>query len=69
MSIPTRWLLPPQAKLRAFGIEAGLDDQIEGGTVAVEGEPGVIVEVPAVDAEDARRILSDSDGPEQQTTN
>ena len=51
-----------QAKLRAFGIEAALDDQIEGGTVAMEGEPGVIVEVPAADAEDARRILEEDAG-------
>jgi ApbE superfamily uncharacterized protein (UPF0280 family) len=50
-----------QAKLRAYSIEAALDDQIEGGTVVVEGEPGVILEVPAADAEDARRILSESD--------
>jgi hypothetical protein len=50
-----------QAKLRGYGIEAALDDQIEGGTVVVEGEPGVIVEVPAADAEDARRILSEGD--------
>lgn len=48
-----------QAKLRAFGIESGLDDQIEGGTIAVEGEPGVIVQVRAVDAADARRILTE----------
>jgi hypothetical protein len=48
-----------QAKLRAFGIEAALDDQIEGGTVVVDGEPGVIVEVRAADADDARRILTD----------
>ena len=46
-----------QAKLRAFGIESALDDQIEGGTIRVEGEPGVIVQVPADAAEDARRIL------------
>jgi hypothetical protein len=48
-----------QAKLRGYGIEAGLDDQIEGGALVVEGEPGVIVEVPAADAEDARRILTE----------
>jgi hypothetical protein len=48
-----------QAKLRGYGIEAALDDQIEGGTIVVEGEPGVIVEVRAADAEDARRILSE----------
>ena len=50
-----------QAKLRGYGIEAALDDQIEGGALVVEGEPGVNVEVPAADAEDARRILSEDD--------
>ena len=29
-----------QAKLRAYGVEAFLDDQIEGGTIPVEGEAG-----------------------------
>ena len=50
-----------KAKLGAYGIEAALDDQIEGGTVVVAGEPGVIVEVKAADAEDARRVLNDDD--------
>ena len=50
-----------KAKLGAYGIEAALDDQIEGGTVVVDGEPGVIVEVKAADAEDARRLLNDDD--------
>ena len=54
-----------QAKLRAFGIEAALVDQIEGGVIQVEGEPGVIVEVPAADAQDAQRILTD-EGPAEQ---
>jgi hypothetical protein len=48
-----------QAKLRAFGIDAAIDDQIEGGTILIEGEPGVIVQVRSRDAEDARRILDD----------
>ena len=52
-----------QAKLRAFGIEAALDDQVEGGAIVVDGEPGVIVEVPAVDADDARRIITERDEP------
>ena len=46
-----------QAKLQGYGIEAEIDDQIEGGSLVVEGEPGVIVEVPAADAEDAKQIL------------
>ena len=50
-----------KAKLSAYGIEAALDDQIEGGTVVVDGEPGVIIEVKAADAEDARRILTSDD--------
>jgi hypothetical protein len=50
-----------KAKLGAYGIEAALDDQIEGGTIVVDGEPGVIVEVKAADAEDARRILSEDE--------
>ena len=54
-----------QAKLRAFGIESALDDQIEGGTIVVEGEPGVIVQVRAVDATDAQRILTDEEEPGQ----
>lgn len=54
------------AKLRAFGIEAALDDQVEGGLVVVEGEPGVIVQVPAPDAADAQRLLTEeSTVPEQ----
>ncbi|MGH9133531.1 MAG: hypothetical protein ACRDZZ_06320 [Ilumatobacteraceae bacterium] len=48
-----------QAKLRAYGIDAFLNDRIEGGTIVVEGEPGVIVEVRAADADDARRILGE----------
>ena len=48
-----------QAKLRAFGIEAAIDDQIEGGTLPVEGEAGVIVTVRPADADDARRILTE----------
>lgn len=50
-----------QAKLRAYGIAAALRDQVEGGVVLVEGEPGVVVEVPAADAHVARQVLSDGD--------
>ena len=48
-----------QAKLRAFGVESALDDQIEGGSVPIEGEGGIGVEVRAEDAADAREILGD----------
>jgi hypothetical protein len=51
-----------QAKLRAYGIEAFLDDQIEGGIVPIEGESGVIVQVRAADATDAVAIL-EADAP------
>lgn len=47
-----------QAKLRAFGVESFLDDQIEGGMVAVDGEPVVRVQVRAHDASEAVRILT-----------
>jgi len=46
-----------QAKLRAFGVESALDDQVEGGIVPIEGEDGIFVEVRAEDAADARAIL------------
>jgi hypothetical protein len=49
-----------QAKLHAYGIDSVLDDQVEGGLVVIEGEPGIIVQVRAEDAEDARRILLDT---------
>jgi predicted GH43/DUF377 family glycosyl hydrolase len=46
-----------QAKLMSFGIESELSDQVEGGTVPVDGEPGVFVMVRAVDETEARRVL------------
>jgi hypothetical protein len=49
-----------QAKLQGYGIEAFLDDQIEGGSVPIEGEPGIVVLVRAGDATDAVAILSES---------
>jgi hypothetical protein len=51
-----------QAKLRASGIEAFVDDQLEGGVLPVEGEPGVAILVRAADADDARVALDDSVG-------
>ena len=46
-----------QAELRAFGVDAVVEDQIEGGTVPMEGDDGVVVEVRAEDAADALEIL------------
>jgi hypothetical protein len=54
-----------QAKLRAYGVDSALDDQVAGGSVPIESEPGVIVEVRADDAADAREILAESIPPEQ----
>ena len=54
-----------QAKLRAYGIEAALDDQIEGGTVPLEGEAGVVVAVRAQDATDATAILAEEAQPSE----
>ena len=48
-----------QAKLRAYGVEAFLDDQIEGGTIPVEGEARIVVAVRGEDAADARKILEE----------
>jgi hypothetical protein len=47
-----------QAKLLSFGVESELSDQVEGGTVPVDGEPGVRVMVRAIDEIEARRVLS-----------
>ncbi len=49
------------AALRAHGITAALDDQVEGGSVPIEGEDGVFVTVRAADAETARAILAPTD--------
>jgi hypothetical protein len=48
-----------QAKLRAFGIESAIDDQIEGGTMFMEDEPGIFVNVREHDAVEARRLLTE----------
>ena len=50
-----------QAKLRAFGIESALSDEVEGGTLATEGEIGVALLVRHADAEAAKEVLSDAD--------
>ncbi len=56
------------AKLRAFGIEAAIEDQIEGGTLFMEDEPGVFVQVRHQDAAEARRILTEPDPDAADTT-
>ena len=48
-----------QAKLRAFGIEAVVDEQNEGGVIRTEGDGGIVVEVRPEDAADAREILDE----------
>ena len=47
-----------RAHLASNGVEAVVVDEVEGGMLPVEGESGVIVLVPAQDAEAARRILA-----------
>ena len=49
--------------LQAYGIQAFIVDEVEGGTVPVEGEPGVTVQVRALDGDEARRILAAADEP------
>jgi hypothetical protein len=56
-----------QAKLRAYGVDSALDDQVEGGSVPIEGEEGVFVEVRSEDADDAREILDTSDQVDSET--
>ena len=46
-----------KAHLAAFGIDAFIVDEIEGGTLLVEGESGVTVLVHAQDADAARQVL------------
>jgi hypothetical protein len=45
------------AHLAANGIEGFVVDEVEGGTVPVDGEPGVVVAVRAVDADRAQAVL------------
>ncbi|HEY3484308.1 MAG TPA: DUF2007 domain-containing protein [Ilumatobacteraceae bacterium] len=49
-----------RAFLDANGIEAFIVDEVEGGTVPVEGEAGVTVLVRAQDADAARQVLDTS---------
>lgn len=50
------------AHLAANAIEAFIVDEVEGGMLPVEGEPGVAVFVPAHDAAAARAVLGQSPG-------
>jgi hypothetical protein len=47
-----------QAKLEAYGIESALFDDVEGGAIPVQGEPGVVVMVQAADAATATEVLA-----------
>lgn len=47
-----------QAKLRGAGVESFLDDQVEGGTVLVDGESGVHLVVHPADRVMASTLLS-----------
>ena len=55
-----------QAKLRASGIEAFVDDQLEGGILPVEGEPGVAILVRAADADATPRSCWTTARPAEQ---
>lgn len=46
-----------KAHLAANGIEAFIVDEVEGGTLFVDGEAGVTVLVQAADAPAARQVL------------
>lgn len=46
-----------RAHLAGNGIDAVIVDEVEGGTVPVDGEMGVRVLVPAADADAARQII------------
>jgi hypothetical protein len=48
-----------QAKLRAFGIESVIVDNDGGGTIPVESEELIELEVRAADADAAREVLAD----------
>jgi hypothetical protein len=49
-----------QARLRAFGIESALVDNDGGGTIPVDSDDGIDVEVRAADAQTAAEVLADT---------
>ena len=48
------------AKLLGAGLDAVIVDDAEGGTLPVDGDAGVVVAVPATEAEAARSVLADA---------
>jgi hypothetical protein len=48
------------AKLLGAGLDAVIVDDSEGGAIPLDGDGGVVVAVPAHEAEDARIVLSDA---------
>ena len=46
------------AKLISAGLEAVVVDEVEGGSLPVDTEPGVVVAVPATDEAAARAVLA-----------
>ena len=49
-----------QAKLSGYGIVSAVVDVLEGGSIPVEGEDGLALQVRASDANDAAAILAES---------
>ena len=47
------------AKLLGAGLDAVVVDEVEGGSLPVDTEPGVVVAVPASEAEAARAVLGE----------
>jgi hypothetical protein len=49
-----------QARLRAYGIDSALVDNDGGGTIPVDSDEGIDLEVRAADAQAAAEILADT---------
>jgi hypothetical protein len=48
------------AKLLGAGLDAVIVDDTEGGAIPIDGDAGVVVAVPAQEAEAARAVLADA---------
>jgi hypothetical protein len=48
------------AKLIGAGLDAVIVDAVEGGLVPIDGEAGIVVAVPATEADAARAVLADT---------